>query len=52
MWKNPNHGYPKTLTNLAIGRLTYKIELNNVKVFKAKFHDVVNCIVEKNHEKN
>jgi hypothetical protein len=46
MWKNPNHGYPKTLTNPITGRLTYKIELNNVKVIKVKFHDGVSCIVE------
>lgn len=46
MWKNPNHGYPKNLTNPTIGRLTYKIELNNVKVTKVKFHDGVSCIVE------
>jgi hypothetical protein len=45
-WKNPNHDYLKTLTNSTIGRLTYKIELNNVKVTKVKFHDGVSCIVE------
>ncbi len=46
MQKNPNHGYPKTLTNPTIGRLISKIELNNVKVTKLKFYDGMSCIVK------